>query len=209
MQRDREHRRVFPEDRLRAVAVVHVPVDDRDPADASRRLRVADSDGDVGEDAEAHPEVGERVVTRRPHEGVRIGDRAVEDGVDRRDRAPGSELRDLVGAVAERRLAPRVATTPARELLDPGQVLLGMNAQERLGRRRLGPEEQEPVGQTGRVEQVLEPSLRGRVLRVLARLEPATRGELRRARARVVPHHPLVPDERSAWGGHPVVPSAI
>ena len=39
VQRDGEHARVLVEHRLRAVAVVHVPVDDRDAADAVHRLR--------------------------------------------------------------------------------------------------------------------------------------------------------------------------
>ena len=57
MQRDREHRGVVPEDRLGAVAVVHVPVDDGDPTEAARCLGVPDADGDVREEAEAHAPV--------------------------------------------------------------------------------------------------------------------------------------------------------
>ena len=87
MERDREHGGVVPEDGLRAVAVVDVPVDDGDAPDATRRLRVADADGDVREEAEAHPEVGQRVVAGRADERVGVVDRAVEHRVDRGDRA--------------------------------------------------------------------------------------------------------------------------
>ena len=49
-----EHARIVPEDVLRAVAVVHVPVDDGDALGAMRLLRMAGGDGDVVEQAEAH-----------------------------------------------------------------------------------------------------------------------------------------------------------
>ena len=49
-----EHARIVPEDVLGAVAVVDVPVDDRDALGAVRRLRVARRDGGVVEEAEAH-----------------------------------------------------------------------------------------------------------------------------------------------------------
>ena len=68
VQRHREDRVVAAEDRVGAVAVVHVPVDDRDALESERVLGVASGDRDVAEEAEAHRAVGERVVARRPDE---------------------------------------------------------------------------------------------------------------------------------------------
>ena len=54
------------EDRLGAVAVVDVPVEDQDPLGAALGDRVGRSDGDVVEQAEAHRPVALGVVARRP-----------------------------------------------------------------------------------------------------------------------------------------------
>ena len=64
MGRDVTHPVVVPEQRLGAVAVVHVPVDD-DHALAPVRQR-GSRDGDIVHQAEAHRAVGEGVMTRRP-----------------------------------------------------------------------------------------------------------------------------------------------
>ena len=69
VQRDVEDARVVPEDVLRAVAVVDVPVEDRHPLEPMLRLRRAGRDRDVVEQAEAHRPVGRRVVARGPDEG--------------------------------------------------------------------------------------------------------------------------------------------
>jgi hypothetical protein len=58
VDRDVEHVRVVPEDRLRAVAVVGVPVDDRDARRAEPLQRVSRGDRNVVEEAEAHRAVG-------------------------------------------------------------------------------------------------------------------------------------------------------
>ena len=68
VERDEQDRVVAADDRLGAVSVMHVPVDDRDTLDAELRLRVTGRDDGVGEDAEAHGSIGERVVARRPYE---------------------------------------------------------------------------------------------------------------------------------------------
>ena len=210
MERHRQHGGVLPEHGLCAVAVVHVPVHDGDPTHAARPLRMSDPDSHVREEAEAHAEVGERMVAGRTHQGIRVVDDAVEHGVDRRDRSAGREGGDLEGAVAERRLAARIPTPALRELTDALDVAGSVDEAELLDGRLPWRQHHEPVGQPGRVEEVLEPPLRGGTLRVLPRLEPAAGGKLRRARAGVVPHHPLVPHEpRLPIDRHAVLPSAI
>ena len=82
MQRDVEHRRVLPEDRLRAVPVVDVPVDDRHPLRPELCLRRAGGDRDVVEEAEAHRAVGGRVMAGRPDDR----ERTARGRLDRRAR---------------------------------------------------------------------------------------------------------------------------
>ena len=53
--------------RLRAVAVVHVPVDDQNPAQAMLLLGPTCGEGDVVEQAEAHAAADGGVMSRRPH----------------------------------------------------------------------------------------------------------------------------------------------
>ncbi len=60
-----QHGRIVPEDVLRAVAVMHVPVDDRDPLGPVNLLRMARRDRDRVEETEAHGLVLLGVMSRR------------------------------------------------------------------------------------------------------------------------------------------------
>ena len=105
VQRDGQHAGVVVEGGLRAVAVVDVPVNDRDALEAAVRQRVVDRDGGVAEQAEAHAGVGHRVVPGRADERERVAHRAVEHGVHGGDDAAGRQQRDLERPLAERRRA--------------------------------------------------------------------------------------------------------
>ncbi len=74
---------IGPDDRLGAVAVVDVPVDDRDALGAMGALGVAGGDDGVVEQAEAHGLVGLGVMARRPDGAEGIGRLAGEHRVDR------------------------------------------------------------------------------------------------------------------------------
>jgi hypothetical protein len=76
MHGDRQHRRVLEEGEFRAVAVVHVPVDDRDPVQAMHALGVVDAEHGVSKHAVAAAAIGLGVVTRRAHERVGVRDAA-------------------------------------------------------------------------------------------------------------------------------------
>jgi len=88
--------RVFVEDGLGAITVMHVPVEDRDTEAA--RLRGRSSDGDVVDEAEAHRAIGGGVVSRRTHERERGVEPTVEDSKCAVDRAAGREERSVVAA---------------------------------------------------------------------------------------------------------------
>ena len=68
VDRDSQDRRVFREERLRAVSVMDVEVDDCDPLETERGLRVTNGHRDVAEDAKTHGPSAERVVAGRPDE---------------------------------------------------------------------------------------------------------------------------------------------
>ena len=77
-----EHRAVFIEDVLRAVAVMHVPIDDQHLAQMVLVLCIAGGDGGVVEHAEAHAARGRGMVSRRPRQTEGVFRLAVEHGVD-------------------------------------------------------------------------------------------------------------------------------
>ena len=110
MERHEQDRVVARDDVLGAVAVVHVPVDDRDALQAELRLGPARGDRHVVEQAEAHRPLALGVVARRPREG----EPAAADGFDRR---AGREQRGLVGVsvhIVSASIQPRVSrTSPA------------------------------------------------------------------------------------------------
>src|SRR5579859_7103454 len=95
MDGDREHLRVFIKHSLGSVAVMHVPVDDRDSLGAELGLHVTDGDRDVVEDAEALAPVRYGVVAWGTDERISVLDHAPGDGLDRSDCAAGSEQRNL------------------------------------------------------------------------------------------------------------------
>ena len=185
VERDEEDRRVVADDRLRPVAVVDVPVEDRHPAEPELRLGPARGDRDRVEDAEAHraPRLG--VVSRRPRERE-----AAASG--RLDRGAGGEQRGLV-----RRLgADRVAVEPAaarcgrrstqRRRVAAEHVLLG-------GGRALG--EREPLVEhldpalrlrmaSRRVERARRPGWLTTSIAASAQPCSASRGRARSGRAR-------------------------
>ena len=87
VRRHEQHRRILVEDPLRAVAVMHVVVDDRD-AGAAARARVGRADGDVVVETEAHRAIGFGVMARRAHQRQRARSCRRRRARDRRRSAP-------------------------------------------------------------------------------------------------------------------------
>ena len=132
VQRDRQDGVVAAEDRLGAVPVVDVEVDDGDSLEIELVLRPASRDRGVREQTEAHRPLDERVVAGRPHER----EAAPPHGLDR---AAGGEEGSLVAG----RRGHGVEVEPGR-LGDRAQVLhvrVGVAAQYVLLRGGLARDE--------------------------------------------------------------------
>jgi len=169
---------------LRAVAVVHVPVDDRDPPDAPgpeecRRYR------HVVEEAEAHGPLALGVVTRRADECETVPHLAREDRLAADEKAAGGEPRRLVGVGGRARIRVEDDARPPRRLRDVLDVRARVHERELVlgGGARGQPDE------SRRVLEVIEEHLQ-------------TLGALGMAATRVVRQHARVRnDGRTACHG--------
>ena len=86
-RRNHQHARIVGEDRLGAVAVMDVEIDDRHAFEAVRQ-RVRGADGDVVEQAESHRAVALGVVSGRTHRAERVAAFARQHEIGRQhDRA--------------------------------------------------------------------------------------------------------------------------
>ena len=161
VQRDDEHRVVPAEDRLGAVAVMHVPVDDRHALDPERVLRVARGDRDRPEEAEPHRPARERVVPRwsREREATALGRL---DGAACREqcRLPRRRPGDRVGS-------SHVSSSQARDQPDVRGVVHALDLRP-VGRPCL-------ARATERLEQDGESLLALGVTEPARRMEPAER----------------------------------
>ena len=68
MDAEKRDRRVGPEDVLRAVAVMHVPIDKQDAVQAERFAGMMRGQRDIVEQAEAHALVHGGMMSRRAHQ---------------------------------------------------------------------------------------------------------------------------------------------
>jgi hypothetical protein len=95
---------IAPEDVLRSVPVVHIPVDDQYRLDSVFRLRVPRCDRGIVEQTKTHRLAIRRVVTRRSYE--REGASAVfrERAVHGRNSRSRGETRDVVRLTADDRV---------------------------------------------------------------------------------------------------------
>src|SRR5258707_4313249 len=89
---------------LRAVAMVHVPIDQSDPAGTVPAHRVAHGDRAVVEHAEAEAVISFSVMAGWSHEAIGIAEPTSEYRVHRHNHAAGGERPDLKAAGPKRRL---------------------------------------------------------------------------------------------------------
>src|ERR1051325_9092042 len=84
VRREKVDARIIVKDPLRAVAVMNVPIDDRDSLDLRIvLLRVTCSNGDVIEQAETHRAFFGRMMSRWTYRHERVADLALHDQIDR------------------------------------------------------------------------------------------------------------------------------
>jgi hypothetical protein len=98
---------------LRSIAVMHVPVDDRDAVE-SARARVRGCNGGVVEETEAHGLVRASVVTGRPHQRQAALDRTVEHGVHERHGSARGQLCDRDALRPDERVRVDVPVLPTQ-----------------------------------------------------------------------------------------------
>jgi len=143
MERDQEDARIALERVLRPVAVVDVPVDDRDSPGAGGARR-ASRDRDVVQHAEPHRALGRRVVPWRSNQRERAGRRRRHE-VARDGRAgPGGRPRGFPRSAGEVRVRVEIPVASAVQLfLKARQIAGGVDARELVGqggdRREGGP----------------------------------------------------------------------
>ena len=133
VQRDREHVGVAPEGRLGAVAVVHVPVDDRDPPDAPRRAQVQHRERDVAEQAEAAAGRRARRDVPAAARGRRRSRRWPASTASAATMQPPAASRAISSpAGSERRAVPGVSAGSGTRLLEPRQIAGRVQPQDLL-----------------------------------------------------------------------------
>ncbi len=182
--------RIVVEGVLRAVAVVHVEVEDRDALRAMRLDRVHGADGDVVEDAEAHRARRRRVMPGRAHRAERGARLAVHHRVGgRHDGARRAQGRGKRACVHRRIRVEAGIAAPRGRFEDEVHVRGIVDALEVLarGERRLPDREArgEPRG-FERGEYRLQPRGRLRVPRPHLMQDAIGVREERRGHPRIV-----------------------
>ena len=100
---DRQHIGIVIENVLSAIAVMDVPVNNRNAFCQPARLSITDRDTNIVEQAEAHSGVWERVVPRRSHQCICAGMTAGSNRGHRLDHSTSRDTRNVEGSASDRR----------------------------------------------------------------------------------------------------------
>jgi hypothetical protein len=92
-----QHTRIVFEDRLRAIAVMHVEINDRHPRQSVHVDAMQRCDGDTVEQAEPHRRITCRMVSGWAHGAERTRGFPGQHGIHRRDRGTGGAQGGLGG----------------------------------------------------------------------------------------------------------------
>ena len=95
VHRDEVNVRLILDQRLSAVAMMDIPVDDENALQSMFLARVVRGDGDVAEQAESHRAIVDSMMTGRPDGAKAARMHATDCEVDRGQHAPGSRRRRL------------------------------------------------------------------------------------------------------------------
>ena len=85
--------------------MMHIPIDDEHPLDAMASLRVPGGQGDIIQDAKAHPAVGAGVMPRGAHRAKGIGNPTSHDRIHCGQGATNGRFRRVPGLRTDRRVA--------------------------------------------------------------------------------------------------------
>jgi hypothetical protein len=160
--------------RLRSVAVVHVPVGNQNALGSVSLLRVSCTNADVVEEAETHAAAALGVVAGRPNEAKRGRYRTIENCINGGYHASGGARRTIERVFRNRRVARRKLAI-SRQHFAPRQIDILPSMRERqfivTGRpRRNALESIERAGEFQMIENGMNPG-----------------GLFRMARSRIVP----------------------
>ena len=176
VQRDGEDVGTLVEDRLRTVAVMHVPVDHCHARQLVLGNGALDGNRDVGEKAEAQAAVGKAMMPGRPRQCIGIAQRARSNARNGLHRQPGRKPRDVVAARPEGGLEADLAALPRAEFREAREIGCRMHAAKILVACHRSRADIELRRKAGDIEQALEPALavgRLRIVRAARRLHPA------------------------------------
>ena len=155
--RGHQHLLIALEDVLRAVAVVHVEVDDRDALEAVRVERVARGNRYVIEDAESHRPRAAGVMSRRPHRAEGGIVLSCQHEVGSEDRGAGGAQGGLQAERVHRGVRIEMHRPRARRgLADRFHVLQRMHAAKLLVARERRVVAREVLAEAGSDELVLD-----------------------------------------------------
>ena len=132
MKRDRQHFGVGQEDRLGAVAVMHVPIEDGDAPCQAMCLCRAHGNCDVVQQAKAIRPVGQRVVPRRARQGIGVSRLPAQDGHDRADGKARRKGGDFITAATEGGAQAKFPAACIRCRLEGIKIACRMDAQQIL-----------------------------------------------------------------------------
>ena len=195
VDRQREHRGVIDECALRAVAMMHIPVDDRDAAQAVLALGVADHEHEIAEYAVAAARGRFGVMARRAHQCVGVAHPSAEHGIGSLQTSARGEHRDLVAARADGDAVSERAAVRRRQCPHLVDIAGGVKVKEllALGRARLDADQ--VIGDAADLEEREQPPLGGGRLGVAVGLHVLIGARKAGAAPGVVPEISLVGDQ--------------
>src|SRR5205085_3328530 len=119
-----EDRTVVIKNALRAVTVMHVPIQNGDPIDLLvLLLRISRGDGDVVEKTETHRAIRRGVMARRPDGHKRVFGRAFDYSVYRATRGARSAHRSFQRFARHHRVRVQITTALADRFFDVFEML--------------------------------------------------------------------------------------
>ncbi len=134
MDRQKAGPLLVPKAGLRAVAVMHVPIDDKHAIQIQLVERLPCADGDVVEQAKSHRAARQGMMARRAHQAKGLAILARHDTLYRVAHGAGGNPRHVIGAGTARRVLFDPAAALAGKTLDLGDIFQSMHSGQLLER---------------------------------------------------------------------------